>query len=169
MSEVDLVILLVIAASALISFVRGFFREAVSLVTWLGAIVITLVFTARFASLLPVDTIESATARTSISALILFFGSMFVGGLINWLFGRIATSRRLSLPDRVVGILFGVARGAIIVVLLVLAAHLTPNIKTETWWVESRLLPYLQPFARFVHGVLPEQLGQHFDFTPVSS
>ena len=165
MSEVDLAILAVVAISAFISFVRGFFREAMSLGTWFAAVLITLVYTSRFAILLPIDAVESAQARAAISALTLFIGTMIVGSLINWLFERVMARSTLGKADRLVGVVFGVARGAIIVTLLVLAANLVPALKQENWWQESLLLPRFQTLAKFVHAQLPDTIGQHFDFT----
>ena len=88
MSGIDLAVLAVIVLSAFISFMRGFFREAVSLAMWVMAILITLTFTAQFSTLLP-DTIETPAARASISAMVLFFGTLAIGTIISWLFQRI--------------------------------------------------------------------------------
>ncbi|NND92711.1 MAG: CvpA family protein [Granulosicoccus sp.] len=164
MSEIDLVILAIIAISALISFMRGFFREAMSLGTWLAAILITLMFTSRFAILLPLDTVESPQARATISALTLFVGTLLIGNLINWMFARIMARTTLGLADRAVGVGFGAVRGAIIVTLLVLGANLVPELKQETWWKNSTLLPRFQQAAQFVHAQMPDGIGQHFDF-----
>jgi membrane protein required for colicin V production len=166
-SEVDLVILAIIAISALISFMRGFFREAMSLGTWMAAILITLMFTSRFTILLPIDTVQSPQARATISALTLFVGTLLLGNLINWMFSRIVSQSTLGLADRTVGIVFGVIRGAVIVTLLVLSANLVPELRQESWWMKSSLLPGFQQAAAFVHAQLPDGISQRFDFTPI--
>ncbi len=165
MSEVDWVILAIIVISALVSFMRGFLKEAVSLVTWMSAIFITLMFTSRFASLLPSDTFESPTARYSISVVILFFGTMFIGGLINWLFHKAVGPTSLGPIDRLLGIAFGLARGALIVATIVLLSNLVPTMKQEVWWRESSLLPKFQLAAVFIHARLPTELAAYFDFS----
>ena len=165
MSEVDWVILAIIVVSSLVSFVRGFFKEAVSLATWAGAIAITLLFTSRFATLLPRDTFESAAARHIISALVLFFGAMFIGGLVNWLFRKAVGPSTLGFTDRLLGILFGAARGMLIVAIIVLLSNLVPTLKQEVWWQESALLPRFQQIAVSIHGWLPAELARYFDFT----
>ena len=167
MSEVDLVILGIFALSALISFMRGFFREAMSLAIWAGAVIVTLAYSDRIATLLPIERVESQQARAVISALVLFAGTLLAGNLINWVLGRIMSRKTLSVTDRVIGVLFGMVRGLIIVSLLVLAGNLVPELKQESWWTESTLLPRIQPVARFVHARLPEEIGQHFDFPPI--
>ena len=164
MSGIDLAVLAVIVLSAFISFMRGFFREAVSLAMWVMAILITLTFTAQFSTLLP-DTIETAAARASISSMILFFGTLAIGTIISWLFQRIVDSASLTKIDRFAGVAFGMGRGCILIILLVLAAHLTPAMKQEIWWRESATMPYLEKAARYLHAQLPASIATHFDFS----
>ncbi len=167
-SGIDLLILVLIAISMFISAIRGFFKEAVSLATWVGAILITLLFTSRFATLLPRDTIESAEARYAISALILFFSSLILGALINYLLQKILSTTEKSRTDLLLGIGFGAMRGIVIVTILVLLANLFPGFKQEAWWRQSFFIPPLQTVAQFIHARLPDDLAQHFDFTPTS-
>lgn len=167
-SGIDILILVLIGVSVAISVIRGFFKEAVSLATWLGAILITLMFTSRFASLLPRDTIESPQARFAISALILFFSSMILGGLINYLFQKVLVASEKGRLDTFLGIGFGLLRGVVIVTLLVLLAHLIPAFKQETWWRQSAFIPPVQKAAQFIHAQLPRELAQHFDFSTSS-
>jgi len=168
-SGIDLCILLLIVISMAISAVRGFFKEAVNLATWLAAILITLMFTSRFASLLPKDTIESPQARYAISAVALFFGSMLLGGLINYLFQKILSSSNTGKLDMWLGVAFGALRGVVIVTLLVLLANLIPTFKQENWWRHSAFIPPVQRAAKFIHAQLPTELAQHFDFSPARS
>jgi len=162
----DIAILAVIILSAIVSFVRGFYKEVVSVTTWILAIAITLLFTNRFSSLLPRETIESPEARLGISALILFLGTMMIGSLISWLVLKAIPSSIGARRDRVMGVFFGLARGVIIITLVVLAAHLVPTIKTEKWWTQSMTLPYFEQTARLVHSRMPRELSKHFDFSP---
>lgn len=168
MSIIDIIILVIVLISALVSLVRGFFKEAVSLITWVGAIVITLLFTRQFATLLPRDTIESPAARLGISALVLFFGCLLIGGLINFLFQKILANAKLGPADRIIGAIFGIIRGALIVGLLVMIAHLAPTMQQEYWWRNSRLLPRFENIAEFIHERLPEEIAGHFDFSKPS-
>lgn len=168
-SGIDLLILLVIGLSIAISAIRGFFKEAISLLTWLAAILITLMFTSRFASLLPRETIENPQARYAISALVLFFGSMLLGGLINFLFQKILAKSEKGKLDMWLGVGFGAGRGVVIVTILVLFANLIPTFKQETWWRDSAFIPPAQKAAKFIHAQLPMELAQHFYFSPTSS
>lgn len=163
MSDVDLVILAFIGLSAVMSLFRGMFHEALNLAVWLGAILVTLYYSSRFAALLPIDAVQSPVARASISGVTLFLGTLFVGGILKWLLGKMLASSTQGFVDRVSGLLFGAARGAVMASLLVLAANLAPELKNETWWQESVLIPRLQSIASFIHARLPESLSEHFD------
>ena len=161
----DIAILVVILLSALVSFVRGFYKEAVSVTTWILAIGITLLFTNRFSSLLPRDTIESPEARLGISALALFLGTMMIGSLISWLLRKALPATIGGRRDRTLGVFFGIARGLIIITLVVLSANLVPTIKHEKWWTQSVMLPYFQQVAQAVHSRMPNELANYFDFS----
>ena len=164
MSIVDGIILTVLVVSVLVSFVRGFSREFMSLATWIVAILVTLFLSRQFATLLPKDTIESVTARLSISAITLFIGCLMLGGLINYLFQLIHSGNEIGWLNRTAGVLFGLGRGVVIVSMVVLGAHLFPGMQQEVWWQESRLLPNFDKFAASIHKGLPLELANHFDF-----
>ena len=163
-TEIDIAILVVILLSAVVSFIRGFFKEVVSFTTWVLAIAITLLFTNRFSTLLPREWVESPEARLGISALALFLGTMMIGSVIGWLLHKAMPSTIGGRKDRIVGILFGVLRGGIIITLLVLSANLVPTIKHENWWTRSMTLPFFQGAARMVHSRMSRELAQHFEF-----
>lgn len=168
-SGIDLLILLLILVSTVISVIRGFFKEAVSLATWVFAILMTLMFTSRFASLLPRSTIESPEARQAISAITLFISCMIVGSVINFCFQKIITASEKGKLDMWLGIAFGAVRGFVIVALLVLLANLFPGFKQETWWRQSAFIPSTQRVAQFIHAQLPTELARHFDFSETST
>lgn len=163
MSEVDLAIIVGVGLSATLSFLRGIFREALSLFVWLAAILITLYFSRQFATILPIDSVQSQLARINISAVILFFGTLFVGAIFKWIAAQTLVGSRLGIADRLGGVVFGIGRGVIIVALLVLAANLVPELKLEQWWQDSKLIPHFHKAATFIHAGLPDTVGRHFD------
>ena len=164
MSFIDIVIVGVVALSALASFRRGLFTEAMSLATWAGAVIVTIAYASRFATLLPRDAIESPAARATFAALALFFGTLAAGTALHWLLRRIVARGRPGWIDRIGGAGFGLVRGALVVALATLAANLVPSFKQEPWWRESVLLPRFQEVARALHGELPVDVAEHFDF-----
>lgn len=149
----------------MLSFFRGIFREALSLGVWLCALLLTLAYASRFATLLPIDSVQSPLARANISGVILFIGTLFIGGIVKWFVASLLVGSTLRIIDRVGGVAFGLLRGVLIVALMVLGANLAPELKREQWWQESMLIPRLQTIASTIHVRLPESVGQHFDFT----
>lgn len=163
MNWVDYVILAIIAISALISLVRGFVREVISILVWIAAFWLAILFARPLAAVL-VDYIESPTLQVVVSFTVIFVGTLLVGALVNYLAGFLVGKTGLSGTDRALGVVFGAGRGLIIVALLVLALGLT-TMPREAWWRQSVLIGYLQPMVCRV-GV-SEWLADFVVYTPV--
>ena len=163
MSIIDWLIVIVIFLSALISFIRGCFKAATSVATWTVAILSTLYFTPRLAGRLPTDIFQTNSSQYIGSAVLLFFGSLFIGGVISWLFRQAVGGSTLGPVDRSLGIIFGTARGLLMIAILVFMSNLLPEVKRESWWIESRLLPRFQEAAMVIHAHLPFELAVLFD------
>lgn len=158
MNWVDVAILGLIAVSALVSLMRGFVREALSLTAWVLAFWIALTFAARLAATpLLLDQIDSPTVRAGVAFTVLFLAVLLVGVLVNVLVGQLVRKTGLSGTDRIVGALFGVARGIVVVGVLVLLAGFT-QLPTETWWGDSKLLPQFQSLALWMKDFLPPDM-----------
>jgi Uncharacterized membrane protein, required for colicin V production len=167
MSELDYAILGIIGLSAVISVVRGFIREAFSLVTWVAAFVLAFYFSPMLEPLL-VDYIDVPSLRLTAAFLGLFLIILILGGLLNYFVGRLIDKTGLSTTDRMLGIVFGLARGVLIVAILVLLAGLTPFPK-DPWWKASTLIPRIQPVVIWMRDLMPPDLGQYFVFEEVRS
>ncbi len=170
MTGIDIAILVIIGVSALISLVRGFFTEALSLATWVAALAIATLYAHQFGSLFSNQIVDDL-ARGVVAWLVLFFGSLLIGGLINYLFGKLRAQVTLSILDRGIGFLFGVARGVLVVTLIVLAAHLDlfTSLREGEVWNGSFLLPHFIRVAGFIHAFLPTREGSYFDFSSTLS
>jgi membrane protein required for colicin V production len=163
-SIVDLVILGFVLLSTVMGFKNGIIRSIFSVCAWLAAVFVTLRFSNRFVTVLPIDSVESPLARATISALILFFGTLIIAVTMRWFVERIFPRDAIRLRNRFAGSVFGFLRGMLLVSLVVLGANLVPELKQESWWDGSRLLPRFQKVAKSLHKRLPESIGQHFDF-----
>lgn len=162
MGWIDFVILGIIAISAVISLFRGFVKEAVSLATWVIAFWISLAYASALADVLPVS-IADGTLRIGIAFAALFIMTLVLGGVINVLAGQMIRRTGLSGTDRSLGAVFGLARGVLVVAVLVLLAALTV-LPGESWWHESLLLPHFQRLAVWIRDFLPGDLAAHFVF-----
>jgi len=137
---VDWAIIAIVAVSSLISLTRGFVKEALSLVTWVVAGVIAWMFGGALSQHL-VDYIATPSLQVIAACAILFVTSLLVGALVNFLIGELVRVTGLSGTDRVLGMVFGAARGGLLVVLLVGLLSLAP-VRQDVWWQQSVLLPH---------------------------
>lgn len=158
---IDYTIIAIIALSVLISVMRGFVREVISLVVWVAAIAVSFIFYRYIADLL-VNFIHSDSVRWVVSFVGLFLVTLILGMLINYLIGQLVANTGLSGTDRVLGIIFGIARGILVVVLLMMLMNLTPFAK-ETSWQESVLLPHFQPLENWLSSFLPDSMHHHLE------
>lgn len=122
MTFIDWTILAILIISSLISLKRGFVKEALSLATWILALIIARMFSAKLAFFLT-DLILSPNWRLAAAFAILFATTLVVGAMINHLLSEVIRMTGLTGTDRVLGMVFGVLRGLIIVVVLLALAR----------------------------------------------
>ena len=145
MNWLDYAILAAILLSALISLIRGFVREVISLVVWIAAFWIGITYSAEVAVYFS-DYIASPTLQLGLAFALLFILTLIVGAIINYIAGQFVGRTGLTGTDRYIGAIFGVARGIVVVAILVLAAGLTA-LPREPWWQESLLVQQVQPWV----------------------
>lgn len=162
---VDYIIIGVVLVSALVGIVRGFFREAVSIATWLVAIWVVYAYAGSAAEML-VSKVESPVVRLLVAGAALFIAVLLLGALLGYLVALMVQSTGLSGTDRVLGMVFGGVRGIILLaLLLVLAVGLLP-VEEEAWWGDSQLIPYVERVVAMLRDVLPPELGEYLDYEP---
>jgi len=159
---IDFVLLGIIALSAVISLFRGFIREALALVGWVAAVWISITFSQQLANLF-VGSIELPSMRLALAYVLLFVGTLVMTGLVVWLIGLLVEKTGLSGTDRLLGMIFGLARGGIIVAIMVLLAGLTALPK-DPWWRHSTLIPHFQTFAEQLREALPAEVSSYINF-----
>lgn len=154
---VDYAILAIIGLSALISIWRGLIREVLSLLAWILAFWVALTFTPAVANHLE-SAVSVPSARLGLAFTGLFVACLLSAAVVNLLIARLVQVSGLSATDRMLGVLFGVARGAVIVATLVLLAGLTP-LPQDPWWRESVLLGHFETLALWIRSYLPPELA----------
>lgn len=145
MNWADWAIIAVLGASVLISVIRGFVREAMSLVVWAAALAVAMFFYQHLALWL-VDVIDTPSLRFVVAWLVLFIAVLIVGGMVNYLLGQMIRATGLSGTDRLLGVIFGGARGAIVVLVVLIVLPGILPVDEDPWWRESLLVP---EFLRF--------------------
>ena len=135
---IDYAILGIIGLSALISLVRGFVKEAMSLATWIAAFFVASRFYADLAVFLD---ISDPLFRNGVAIAIHFVLTLILGALINYIIGELVSKTGLSGTDRVLGVCFGAVRGVFIVAALLLFIDTMTGFAQTDWWQQSRLIP----------------------------
>lgn len=159
---VDFFILAIITISALLSLWRGFVREALSLASWIAALWVAMLFFQNLAAWLA-RWIDTPSVRSVVAFTALFVSVVLLGGLINFLAGQLVSKTGLTGTDRALGIVFGTARGVVIVAVLVMLAGLTA-LPQDTWWSQSLLLHHFQDMALWLRSFLPPDIAQHIHY-----
>lgn len=141
MNWADWAIITIFALSCVIGLIRGFVREALSLVIWVCAAVVARLFGEQLAVLL-IGHIESPSIRLMTAFTLLFVGTLLLGAMLSYLVGALIRATGLSGTDRLLGMVFGAARAFIIVMaLLILLPGFLP-VREEPWWQESQFIPH---------------------------
>ncbi len=135
----------IISISGLISLVRGFVKEAMSLVIWIAAFAVAMNFKEPAADFL-VNFIALASIRQLAAWGSLFVGTLLLGAVVNFLLGKLVSSTGLSGTDRTLGLVFGVFRGLLIVLALVIILPQAVPVDQDPWWLASSLIPLFQGF-----------------------
>ena len=159
---IDIVILALIALSAIPSLFRGFVKEVLALATWLVALWIARMLYEPVAAML-VQWISETSVRNITAFVLVFICVLLIGAAINYLASSLVSKTGLSGTDKLLGLVFGVARGGVIVSLLVLLAGLTP-LPHDSWWQESRFLDFFEQFALWMRMYLPDEIASNISF-----
>lgn len=162
MNAADLAIGAVIAISVLVGLIRGFVVEVMSLVVWVAAFGLAVAFGPALAELF-VGRIELPSARAGLGYALVFIAALLMGAVLVFVLRKVVRGTGLTGTDRLLGLVFGLVRGALVVVLIVLLAGLTP-FPRDPWWRESRALPAFEQLATRLVAWLPEPLARHIDF-----
>lgn len=155
----DWTILAIIGVSCVLSLLRGFVKEILSLVSWAAASFVAIAFHERLATIFS-KWITTPSIRTVLAFAALFVLTLLIGAIINWLLHQFVIGAGLGAVDRVLGMVFGAARGLLIVLALVILLPMAlPEMRRDAWWHQARLLPYFETSEDWARDTFSEVLG----------
>jgi membrane protein required for colicin V production len=155
LTAADVFILLVLLGSTLIGALRGFIREAVSLVFWIISIWAAWKFgpviEPHLGGVLANPSIAPWVGRLVILVLV-----VLTGWLVGMFLSYFTHAMGLGVLDRVIGLLFGIMRGMVLVGLLVIGGELL-RLNQEDWWAHSRLMPFAETVGDWLRSMVGEK------------
>lgn len=161
----DLIVLCVVGLSALLSFFRGFIREVLSLGAWVGASIITLYAFPYVAEWIGPQ-IKSPMVASGLGAMLTFMSALIVISIINGvLLKYVKTGSDVGLLDNMLGLVFGAARGGLLVAIGYFIMSVVLNEKDYPEWVQKAYSkPYAEKAAAWVAKVAPSYMN---DISPL--
>ena len=153
MPIIDIIIAIALVVSIIVGFVRGFVKESISIATLVIAIWASLYFGPAVGEVSQ-SWLSSVEMQTWFGRILVFAIVLSIGGLLGWGISKLVRLSVLSGLDRMMGSLFGMARGIIVVALLVIGGQFS-GFDNDDWWLESRLLPYFEEVADWIKVMAP--------------
>lgn len=157
MSSTDWIFLALLAASMVLGLWRGLVYEVLSVIGWIAAFVLAQWFAPQVAVQLPMQS-SSETLRYAAAFVLIFVVSVFAAGLISALMKKLISAVGLSPIDRILGAVFGLFRGLILLLAICVVAHMTA-LQESDWWAESKGGPMLMTLLKGLRPMLPEKFG----------
>ncbi|VVD99774.1 CvpA family protein [Pandoraea soli] len=163
LTVVDYAAIAILLGSMLLGMLRGLVRELFNLVGWVVAFFVARAFGPALAHWLPADLPGGEMTQGALGFLLVLVAVVFGAGIVSALVGRMTDLIGLRPADRGLGMVFGIVRGMLLLMLLMVAAKLTSLPQQPVWqqslvrpWVEaglSRLMPYLpEPVQHYLHN-----------------
>ena len=157
MNEIDYAIIAILVISLLIGVLRGLIKEVLSLAAWIVAIWVGLTYSRHFSVLLE-NIIDFPAARIAAAFVLLLICTLIVSGIVNYFAELLLEKTGLTSVDRFLGLFLGIARGGIVIALLIMLAGLTP-VPELAIWQNSTLIPHFLKLALWLREQIPPELA----------
>lgn len=159
MNWVDYAILVALALSILVGLWRGLVSEVLSLAAWIAAFWVAWMFGPLVAAQFE-HSISLPAGRILLGYGLCFVAVLMLGALLRFVVRRLLWSTGLGGLDRLLGMLFGFARGVLLVTLVVFLAGFTA-LPREAGWQQSTLLPQFQVAAGWLGERVPASVRRY--------
>lgn len=158
-TAVDWILLAVLGLSLLLGMWRGIVHEVLSLVGWVAAFYVSQMYAPLAAAWLPMEG-SSQMLRYAAGFVVVFIAVLVATVLVSWLVKKLVSAVGLGPLDRLLGSLFGLLRGVVILLAVTLLVGMTPMRETEAW-KQAQGSQWLQQFLHVLKPVLPADFGKY--------
>jgi len=159
---VDIIVLAILGISVAFGAWRGLVREVLALVAWVAAFLIANLLAPDAAKLLP-RAMANEELRLLVSFVVVFIAALVGLSVLAILASKLVRIIGLGPSDRVVGGIFGLVRGLLVVMILVLLAGLT-TVPRQPMWRNAILSAPLEAFAGYIKAWLPSDLSKRIRY-----
>jgi membrane protein required for colicin V production len=155
LNPIDLAVIAIVLISGVLAFFRGFVKEVLAIVGWVGAGLATLyLFTA--AAPFARRYLSPTLLADAVTAFAIFVVALIILSVISHAIARRVRDSALSALDRSLGFLFGVARGAVLVAIAyLLIAWLVPATEQPQMLRQAKALPLVAEASDLLLRILP--------------
>ena len=158
----DYAVLAIVGFSVLLGVIRGLVREVIALASWAVAFVAASAYGGAVAPLLA-QQIPDDNWRALAAVVALFFVVLVVMNIVAMLASKLIKSAGLGVEDRCFGSVFGLLRGVLVVLAMVLAAGLTV-LPRQPVWKDAMLAAPLEKLAELVKAWLPQDWAKNISY-----
>lgn len=149
---IDYTIIGIMVFSTLVSFLRGFLREVLSLITW-GCAFFVASYYYKYLTIYLIH-FKETMVRNSITIILLFIATLIIGALVNYVLSSLVECTGLSSTDRVLGICFGILRGILIVSVVLFFLDTFTGFSQSQDWQQSKIIPQFSIIIRWFFNYL---------------
>ena len=155
MNWTDYAIITLLAVSCIVGLVRGLLREVISVVSWIAAVWLAWIFGSTLEPHLG-GALQEATVRPWAARTIIFIAVLLVGAGIGAIVTHFVRLSIFSSLDRLLGLVFGLLRGAVVLGVLAIGCHAL-RLHEEPWYRDSTLAPYAEQAGNVLRGLVGER------------
>jgi membrane protein required for colicin V production len=156
MPIIDILIAVALAVSIVVGVIRGFVKESISIAALLIAIWAALYFGPSVGNVSE-SWLSSEELQMWFGRILVFAVILSIGGLLSWGISKLVRLSILSGMDRMLGGLFGVVRGIILIAVFIIGGQFA-GFDNDPWWEKSKLIPHLQVVADWIKVMAPQGL-----------
>lgn len=162
MTSFDYVVLTIVGFSIILSVMRGFLREVLAILGWIAAFLVAKTYTNQLMPMMPID-IPTESLRILAAFLVLFFATLLVASLLAIALSSIFKRMGMGWLNRLLGAFFGLARGVLIVCIVVFLAGLT-ELPNDARWRNAMFSAPLEALVISMLPWMPISIAKHVEY-----
>ena len=160
MTGFDYAVAVIMLLSSLLGLWRGLVQEMMALLGWPIALVMCKLFTGFIAPQMP---LKDEMARVIVAYALVFIATLIIWNVLTRLFAKLMKKVGANWSDRMLGGLFGMMRGAILVLVVAWMIGLT-NYYQKPFWHDALSRKTIEAAASLTRAWLPEDISKRIQY-----